>query len=129
MRSIISTAAILLAGTAVAAAQQKPVADCGEDRCRIVKAFPTASADFKPRFDQDDTMKQVLCERRIRRRRPVADAIAMREKAEDRVPADGKLVGDWKCRRKDRPIRLWIALHRLSRRASRTAATATPAIS
>ncbi len=95
MRSVCA-AAILFAGTAIAAAQQKPVADSAKIDADIVKAFPTAPGDWKPRFDQDETMKECSAAENSPPK-AVADAIAKREKARIEYPADGKLVGDWKA--------------------------------
>ena len=49
-------AAILIAATATASAQQK--ADTTKVDADIVAAFPTAPADWKARLDQDETMKE-----------------------------------------------------------------------
>ena len=56
-------------------------------------AFPTAPADWKPRFDQDETMKACSLHQNAPPK-PVADAIATREKTRIEYPADGKLLGD-----------------------------------
>ena len=61
----------------------------------IVAAFPTVPADWRSRFDQDDTMKQCSASENAPAPK-VADEITKREKARIEYPADGKLVGDWK---------------------------------
>ena len=95
MRNIIVAAAvILIAGAADAFAQQKPAVDTAKIDADIVAAFPTAPADWKQRFVQDETMKECS----IHENSPpkaVAEAIAKREKAKIEYPADGKLMGDW----------------------------------
>jgi len=86
-------AAILIAATATASAQQK--ADTTKVDADIVAAFPTAPADWKPRLDQDETMKECSLNENSPPK-AVADAIAKREKSKIEYPADGKLMGDWK---------------------------------
>jgi L-cysteine S-thiosulfotransferase len=97
MRNIvIAAAAIVVAGTAGASAQQKPAVDSAKVDAAIVAAFPNPPAEFKPRFDQDDTMKACSINENSPPK-PVADAIQQREKARIEYPADGKLTGDWKA--------------------------------
>jgi sulfur-oxidizing protein SoxX len=95
MRNIIVAAAVMLiAGAADAFAQQKLAVDTAKIDADIVAAFPTAPADWKPRFVQDETMKECS----VHENSPpkaVAEAIAKREKAKIEYPADGKLMGDW----------------------------------
>ena len=50
MRNIAIAVAILIAGATAASAQQKPAADTAKIDADIVKAFPTAPADWKSRF-------------------------------------------------------------------------------
>jgi L-cysteine S-thiosulfotransferase len=88
-------AAILIAATASASAQQKTNADTAKVDADIVAAFPTAPADWRPRFDQDETMKECSLNENSPPK-AVADAITRREKAKIEYPADGKLIGDWK---------------------------------
>jgi sulfur-oxidizing protein SoxX len=90
----VIAAAILIAATTSASAQQK--ADTAKVDADVVAAFPTAPADWKPRFDQDDTMKECSLNENSPPK-AVADAIAKREKAKIEYPADGKLLGDWKA--------------------------------
>src|SRR5262249_34166492 len=92
--SIAAIAVITLAGLSSAHAQQRP--DTAKVDAEIVAAFPTAPADWRPRFDQDDTMKQCSAHKNLPPK-PVADAIMAREKARIEYPADGKLSGDWKA--------------------------------
>ena len=106
MRNIfLATAAILIAGTVGSSAQQKPRTDASKANTAkvntakidadIAAAFPTAPADWKPRLDQDETMKECSIHENLPPK-PVAEAIQKREKAKIEYPADGKLVGDWK---------------------------------
>jgi sulfur-oxidizing protein SoxX len=92
----IASAAILIAATVSASAQQKANTDAAKVDAAIVAAFPSAPADWKPRFDQDDTMKQCSLNENSPPK-AMADAIAKREKAKIEYPADGKLMGDWKA--------------------------------
>ncbi len=96
MKNIAIAAAILIAGTAGASAQQKPAVDTAKIDAAIVAAFPTAPADWKPRFVQDDTMKECSIHENLPPK-AVADAIQKREKAKIEYPADGQLMGDWKA--------------------------------
>jgi sulfur-oxidizing protein SoxX len=99
--SAAAIAAILIAGVASSSAQQKPAGDLTKiDLAKIdanmVKAFPTAPADWRPRLEQDESMKECS----IAENSPpkaVAEAIQKREKARIEYPADGKLMGDWKA--------------------------------
>ncbi len=96
MRNIILVAAaILIAGVTGSSAQQKPVVDTAKIDADIATAFSTAPADWKPRLEQDESMKECS----IHENSPpkaVAEAIEKREKAKIEYPADGKLMGDWK---------------------------------
>jgi L-cysteine S-thiosulfotransferase len=94
MRTIAIAAAVLLASACSASAQQKP--DTAKIDAEVIAAFPTAPAEFKPRFDQDDTMQQCSASENAPPK-AAADAIAKREKAKIEYPADGKLSGDWKA--------------------------------
>src|SRR5436853_5536255 len=91
MRNI---AVLLVAGTVGASAQQKPAVDPVKIDAAIAAAFPIAPADWKARFDQDETMKACSLHENAPPK-PVADAIAAREKARIEYPADGKFLGDW----------------------------------
>ena len=96
MRNIaISVAAILIAGAASSSAQQKSAVDTAKIDAAIVAAFPTAPADWKPRFAQDESMKECSLHENSPPK-PVAEAIQKRERAKIEYPADGKLIGDWK---------------------------------
>ena len=92
--AIAMAIAILIAGATGASAQQKPAIDTAKIDADIVKAFPTAPADWKPRFEQDESMKECSINQNSPPK-PVAEAISKREKARIEYPADGKLMGDW----------------------------------
>jgi sulfur-oxidizing protein SoxX len=89
-------AALSLAIASPAFAQDASKADLAKVDAMIVSAFPNAPADWKPRFDQDETMKQCSLHHNLPPK-AVADAIAQREKARIEYPADGKLVGNWQA--------------------------------
>ena len=94
--AIAMAIAILIAGATGASAQQKPAIDTAKIDADIVKAFPTAPADWKPRFEQDESMKECSINQNSPPK-PVAEAIGKREKARIEYPADGKLMGDWQA--------------------------------
>ena len=81
----VVAAAVLIAATATVSAQQK--ADTTKVDADIVAAFPTAPADWKPRLDQDETMKECSLNENSPPK-PVADAIQQREKARIEYPAE-----------------------------------------
>jgi sulfur-oxidizing protein SoxX len=95
MRNAAAIAAILVAASG-AHAQQKTNVDTAKVDAVIVAAFPTAPAEWKPRFDQDDTMKECSSNENAPPQ-AVAETIAKRERARIEYPADGKLLGDWKA--------------------------------
>jgi len=94
MSLIRNIAMLLIAGTVGASAQQKPALDTAKIDAAIAAAFPTAPADWKARFDQDETMKACSLHENSPPK-AVAETIATREKARIEYPADGKLLGDW----------------------------------
>jgi sulfur-oxidizing protein SoxX len=94
MSILRNIAVLLIAGTVGASAQQKPAVDAAKSDAAIAAAFPTAPADWKARFDQDETMKACSLHENSPPK-PVAETIATREKARIEYPADGKLLGDW----------------------------------
>jgi sulfur-oxidizing protein SoxX len=94
MSLLRNIAVLLIAGTVGASAQQKPAVDAAKIDAAIAAAFPTAPADWKLRFEQDETMKACSLYENAPPK-PVADAIATREKGRIEYPADGKLLGDW----------------------------------
>jgi len=94
MSIVRNIAVLLVAGTVGAAAQQKPAVDTAKIDAAIAAAFPTAPADWKARFEQDETMKACSLHENSPPK-PVAETIATREKARIEYPADGKLLGDW----------------------------------
>jgi sulfur-oxidizing protein SoxX len=91
-RCLLAVAACLL--SLPAQAQDKTNVDSAKVDAAIVAAFPTAPADWRPRFDQDETMKQCSLDRNAPPKN-VADDIQKRERARIQYPADGKLLGDW----------------------------------
>lgn len=95
MRAFSLSIAVLLVGTVASSAQQKPAPDTAKVDAAIVAAFPTAPAEWRPRFDQDETMKECSASENLPPK-AVAEAIQKREKAKIEYPADGKLMGDWK---------------------------------
>jgi sulfur-oxidizing protein SoxX len=95
MRSLLSIAAVLLAGTIAAGAQQGPAVDSGKADTAVKSAFPTAPADWHSRFVQDETMQQCSLHQNLPPKE-VAGEIQKRERATIQYPADGKLMGDWK---------------------------------
>ena len=94
MSLIRNIAMLLIAGTVCASAQQKPAVDTAKIDAAIAAAFPIAPADWKARFDQDETMKACSLHENSPPK-AVAETIATREKARIEYPADGKLLGDW----------------------------------
>ena len=94
MRTTVVSIAVLLASVAAVSAQQRPT-DTAKVDAAIAAAFPTAPADWKPRLDQDETMKECSANENSPPR-AVASAIQRREKAKIEYPADGKFLGDWK---------------------------------
>jgi sulfur-oxidizing protein SoxX len=95
MRTIAVSIAVLLTAAAGSSAQQKPDASTAKVDAAVVAGFPTAPAEFKPRLDQDDTLKQCSASENSPPK-AVADAIARRERAKIEYPADDKFLGDWK---------------------------------
>jgi sulfur-oxidizing protein SoxX len=93
MRTIAIAVAMLLAGASAAAAQDKP--DTAKIDAMIGAAFAAAPAEWKPRLDQDETMKQCSMHQNLPPK-AIGEAISAREKARIEYPADGKLLGDWK---------------------------------
>jgi sulfur-oxidizing protein SoxX len=96
MRNVTLAISIIIAGATGASAQQKPAVDTAKIDADIVKAFPTAPADWKSRFEQDETMKECSISENSPAK-PAAEAISKREKARIEYPADGKLMGDWQA--------------------------------
>src|SRR5262245_42302936 len=95
MRIIAIAAAVLLAGAVAVPAQDKSAADAAKIDAMIAAAFPTAPADWRPRFDQAETMKQCSMHKNLPPK-AVGDAIAQREKARMEYPPDNTFLGDWK---------------------------------
>jgi len=90
MKALILATLVILAGVTAS-----PAADTAKVDAAIVAAFPSVLADWKSRFDQDETMKQCSASQNAPKQ-DVAAEINKREKAKIEYPADGKLLGDWK---------------------------------
>jgi sulfur-oxidizing protein SoxX len=95
MKKLATAAALLLAAAIPSPAQDRPAVDSAKIDAMIVAAFPTAPADWRPRLDQDETMKHCSMHHNLPPK-AVGDAIVAREKARIEYPADGQLIGDWK---------------------------------
>jgi sulfur-oxidizing protein SoxX len=93
-KTVISVAALLLAATSGALAQQK--IDRAKVDAEVLAGFASVPADWKPRFDQDETMQQCSAHENLPPK-AIGEAIEKREKARIEYPADGKLMGDWKA--------------------------------
>jgi sulfur-oxidizing protein SoxX len=91
-RFFVTVAACCFAASAQA--QDKPKVDPAKVDTEISAAFPTAPADWRPRLDQDETMKQCSLYRNAPPKN-VAEEIQKRERAQIEYPADSKLMGDW----------------------------------
>jgi sulfur-oxidizing protein SoxX len=123
---ILAALLLLLAGPA-AAQQKKAVVDPAVVDKIIEKSWATAAPDWQSRLTQDETQKVCSQYRNARRKMlPQRSSLASRGQSSiRRRPADGRLEE----RREAGRERLRRPLHRLSRRASPTAATAMPATS
>ena len=93
LRALAAAAFVLSAMPSLA--QQIAPADMAKADAAIAAAFPTAPAEWRPRFDQDETMKQCSLHHNLPPK-AVADEIQKREKARIEYPAEGKFLGDWK---------------------------------
>ncbi len=93
MRRLLIVAALTLA-TGGAAAQAQHANPSRADAA-MKSAFSEAPADWAQRIDQDETLK-VCSATRNQPTATQAKAIAAREKAGIKYPADGNLLGDWK---------------------------------
>jgi len=91
----LGTAAALLLATLMSSAQTQLAVDSTKVDAMVAAAFPTAPADWRSRFDQDETMKQCSMHHNLPPK-GVGDAIMARERARIEYPADNQLVGDWK---------------------------------
>ena len=94
MKRLFVTAAACCCFVASAQSQEKPKVDPAKVDAAIVAAFPTAPADWRPRFDEDETMKQCSLYRNAPPKN-VAEDVQKRERARIQYPADGKLLGNW----------------------------------
>jgi len=95
MKKLGTAAALMLAATLPLLAQAQPAADSAKVDAMVAAAFPSAPADWRSRFDQDETMKQCSVHHNLPPK-AVGDAIMARERARIEYPADGQLIGDWK---------------------------------
>lgn len=96
MRTIvIAIAAILLAATAPASAQQKPAVDPARVEATVRTGWPNAPADWQARLVPDATMQQCSATDN-NPPKAAGDAIKAREQAGIQYPPDGKFIGDWK---------------------------------
>src|SRR5690606_8146433 len=93
--SIILLAAIAVAGTGAAVAQQKPTVSPARVDQVMRDSFKSATPEWQQRLVQDQTMKECTATRN-QPSAAQADAIMAREKAIIVYPADGKFIGDWK---------------------------------
>jgi sulfur-oxidizing protein SoxX len=93
MRKFMIAVALCL-GFVGAAAVAQSVARSRVDGA-IRAAFPEAPADWAGRLDQDETLQVCSATRNIPSAAQ-ASAIAAREGARIKYPADGNLMGDWK---------------------------------
>jgi sulfur-oxidizing protein SoxX len=88
--------AALVAGLAGAAlAQQAPVPDAARVDAAIAASWPKAPEDWKPRFVQDETMRQ-CSGAGLQLDKATSEAIEARARATIKFPEDGKFLGDWK---------------------------------
>jgi sulfur-oxidizing protein SoxX len=95
MKTLITAATLLFVAAMPLATQAQPAIDSAKVDAMIAAAFTTAPADWRPRLDQDETMKQCSMHHNLPPK-AVGDAIMAREKARIEYPADGQLIGDWK---------------------------------
>ncbi|MFM9941163.1 MAG: sulfur oxidation c-type cytochrome SoxX [Hyphomicrobiaceae bacterium] len=99
MHRITASAAIaatLALAASLAVAQTKPAVDAAKADAVLKQAFAKAPADWAGRLMGDETMRTCSA----LNNQPAgaeAKAIAAREQATIKYPADGKLLGDWKA--------------------------------
>ena len=60
MKKLGTAAALMLAATLPLLAQAQPAADSAKVDAMVAAAFPSAPADWRSRFDQDETMSRVV---------------------------------------------------------------------
>ena len=92
MKAIFFAAAALFATAAPVSAQQ---ADPAKVEASIKGMFGKVSPEWQARAELDETQR-VCTEKRNQPSAAEADAIQKREMARVVMPADGKLLGDWK---------------------------------
>jgi len=99
MRMVLAAAALVVAGSPAAWAQErtqdKPAVDIAKVDAVVIAAFPAIPDDWKSRLAQDETMKACSLHENAPPK-DAAAAIQARERARIEYPADGKLLGDWK---------------------------------
>lgn len=93
----IATFAAAAALSAIAMAQTAPKVDPAKVDAVVAATFKGASPEWKKRIEQDDTQR--LCSQYRAGDVPEKEreATAARERAKIVLPADGKLLGDWKA--------------------------------
>ena len=94
-KTSIVLAALVIAATSAAPAQQKPAADAAKLDAAVKAAFPTAPADWQPRLTPDETMRQCSAHDNLPPK-DVGEAIQAREKATIEYPPDNQFLGDWR---------------------------------
>src|SRR5258708_32214691 len=99
MRNI---AVLLIAGPVGASAQQKPAGDTAKIDAAIAAAFPTAPADWRARFEQDETMKACSLHENSPPK-PVAETIGGPATDRRAHPAEGTLPRAWPSGEKHAP--------------------------
>lgn len=87
---------VIAASVPLSFAQQATTIDAAASApdAAIKSAFPSAPADWQPRLNPDQTMRQCSAHRNSPPQ-AVAQAIQQRARSAMVYPADGKLLGDW----------------------------------
>jgi sulfur-oxidizing protein SoxX len=94
-KSLIATAVAVTVLAGVALAQQAPPPDAARIDAAIAASWPKAPADWKPRFVQDETMRQCSAAHAGLDKATLA-AVEARAKSSIEYPQDGKFLGDWR---------------------------------
>lgn len=87
--------AVLLAGALTQVAAQQAKVEQAKVEAAVQTIFGKVPPDWKAKIEQDDTQK-ACTEHRNSPPAAVAKAILEREKKNVVMPADGKVIGDWK---------------------------------
>src|SRR6185312_9426026 len=95
MRMHLTVLAALFAVATPAAAQQADKIDVAQVDAALKAAFPSAPADWAPRFVPDETLRACSANHNTAPK-AVFDQIQKRETAKIVYPPDGKFIGDWK---------------------------------